>query len=291
MSLVSIIALFGFMIGCVSTSGHDEQASFDNDLSYDTTWIEPHTKVFSQVGPALKPSETLELLKVLDEKYKIRKDEDSIKKHEQVVELLEVSRVEEEKCLTYYTEYKILQEMLDDNWFLPNLVDYLQHYNQELFKLCNGHLLKFLKQDVAKLPEGTEGFLELLKQVMAAASAQESKTGDYLIHDTPTLTRGIVLFLEKTSSLGGKEQAQELFKEYDLSIRKPCMIVKKTIQSSIAEFEMLRNSDQFVNQFDPLAIEWLDNYDVCMSIVGRGKAYSTGLGLNVATHISKRREL
>lgn len=271
------LSLFGF-ISCSTDQGEAEaeQVSTERDLS---------EKLFSKLGNVLKPSETLNLLELLDEEYKTHSDEKYIKKHETVSELLNFADLNEEKCPLFYTEYMILQRSLLAYEKSPNIVDYLKYQKDALFSQCKDFLSTKLKEDVELLPEGTEGFLELLKQSMVESDPDnEVRDSLFLIPDVPVLTRGIVSFLKKTSEslipkALEKEDGSAFFrKEYDLSIRKPCYIVKKQIQSSITEFSTLSHEEHILEQFDPFVKLWLENFNVCMCIVGRGQTFSIGLG-------------
>lgn len=206
-------------------------------------------KLFSKDGDVLKPSEAPNLLKLLDE------------------------------------ECKILQQSLIAHEKSANIVDYLKYQKDVLFSLCKNFLLTKLKDDIKGLPEGTEGFIELLKQSMIESDKNdEVRASLFLIPDVPLLTRGILSFLEKTSesltakALDKAEGGAFFRTRYESSIIKPCNIIEKQIQSSITEFSTLSHDKHMLEQFDPFVKLWLENSNVGMSIVGRGQTFSIGLG-------------
>lgn len=271
------------LFGLISCTERDEVKIWvDRDL---------RDKLYSESENVLGPSGTLSLLKLLDEEYRAHMDEEPTKKHQAIIELLNVADLNEEKCPLFYTEYKILQQLLSANVKFPNIVNYLKHYKDAMFSLCQGFLLSKLKEDIQKLPDDTEKFLELLKQSMIESS-QNSQLIDRLfqISDFQSLSKGILLFMEKTSgplkpsTQDGEKGSASFSEEYDSLIVKPCNVIRKQIQYSMSEFSTLSHENHMLQLLDPFAKLWLQNFNVCMSIVGRGRAFSYALGEEIYKH-------
>lgn len=243
-----------------------------------------HKKLYSEER-FLRPSETLGILKTLDNEFKPENGVESSNEHKDIVQLLNAGEITEDKCLSFYMEYMILQELLLANSNFPNIVDYLEYNKDALFSICKQSLLNKLKEDVEKLPEYIEGFFGLLINSMLEADTDNKlENSRFLIPYEDILKKGIIGFLEKTSGpliprvLDEDEGRMFFEREYDSSIRKPCYIVKKQIQSIMTDFYTLSHDENMLKKFDPFAVLWLENFNACMSIVGRGKAYSIGLG-------------
>lgn len=83
-------------------------------------------------GEILDPSETSRLLKILEEKYLIRRDEESVKKYNRVLDLLEMARISN-LCQIPEAIFKKIDRELSLDQMYPDVVAFLDHHREIQF--------------------------------------------------------------------------------------------------------------------------------------------------------------
>lgn len=250
-------------------TGQAPKASWDDDPRYDLTWKEPQAKLDALVGgEVLEPNETLELLKILDEKYKIRGDEDSLGKHRRIKDLLSVSELDEGNC---DQSIKLIGKLQGWNSAFPNVLAYLRHYEEAQYEICSEKLLGNLRKEVATLPGSIEQVLDRLKTSTIQANSQKSVKESLFKSDNDAIINGVVEFMKRELDPIPVEDpnVESVFKtKFDGLIKKPCETLVGKWPIKIAEFKILSQEKELVKRLDPLAIKWLENYYLCSSIYG-----------------------
>lgn len=278
--LAAITSFFSFVICSTGFGLGLEEVSIREDELY--------KKLYSKSGDGdvLKPSETLNVLKTLDQKYKNRDDAESLKIHESIVDLINAGDMNEEKCLYFYMEYSILRRSHSTNENYPNIINYINHNKDTLFSMCKEPLLAKLRQDVKQLPDYVEGFFELLRESMLEADHENQiRHSIFLISDDRILQEGIINYLRLISAplfprASDKENGYAYFKvEYDLSVKYPCYLVTKKLDSVMSDFFLISQDDNMLEKMHPFAMFWLENFNLCTRITGLGEARSRALGI------------
>lgn len=257
------------------------QASWDGDPRYDLTWKEFHDKVYAFKGEILDPSETLRLLEILEEKYKIRCDEESVIKYNQVLNLLEIARISNQCEIPEATFRKIDRE-LSYNRIYPNVAAFLDYHRRIQYHACEQRLNDKLLQDVELLPKSIGDNLQQLKESIVAANPNEQlRERAFEASNQALIVQGVANYLEKQLNpfvkrvLEGHDGINVYNMEFKKLIKEPCeRIATGDKQISVYELRLVSDNKEMLEKFSPFSRNWLENFNLCRSIISGINRYT-----------------
>lgn len=268
--------------GVFGSSGFSPQVSWDGDPRYDMSWKEFHDKVYARDGDMLDPSETLRLLKILEEKYKIRHDEESVLKYKRVMELLNIASLNSNKCERPNETFKNIGYELSCNQAFVNVVAFLNHYKDEQFNICRQTLSEKLQYDVELLPKSYGDNLQELKESIlnSISNDQSMRRKAFRALDQSLAVKGVANYLERkldpfvTRVLEAHNGVNVYNKEFDKLIREPCdRIATGDKQIRVQEIRILSNNEEILDRLDLFSRNWLENYNLCYGLTLDGDRY------------------
>lgn len=253
---------------CVVVRSDDEKTGVD--LS---ECLIVEEKVFKSGNKSLEPSQTLDLLKVLNEQCKTHLHGEATRKRKEVIACLDVGRVGRERCENLYELYKKAFYLLKIEEKSPNLTSFLNHYKEEQFSLCHDYLLNKLKKAIEELPQELVEKLELLKEKVSQINGN-SKDRLNNLSIRQDLGKATLLYLKDIDGLNLEQlahslDAREAFsKIFDSQIKIPCIKTMATLYTALKEYQLVTVEEEKLDQLVPaVAQNWLQNYNVCSSIV------------------------
>lgn len=260
-------------LGSVSGSSiRAPQTSWDDDPRYDLSWVEFHEKLFAVDGQVLDPIDTLNLLESLENKYKIRRDEESIEKYKQIRGLLHIAELNDEKCEHSKETFKIIDEQFIQNKEYPNVVAYLSQCGYAQYLICEKILTDRLETDVEQLPTSTRANLEKLKESMIATNIDEPILKQlFLIKDRELLIKGIAHYMGRqllplVSKIVNNDDGPSIYyNKFDELIKEPCDKVGKI---NIREIQTMAKYEIMLEKSSPFVRKWTENINLCSSIIG-----------------------
>lgn len=233
-------------------------------------------KLYSRDGYVLDPTKVYHHLNNLSEHYRLRIDEYSRQKYFDIINMIDASRVDAERCEYYQDDLRNLVKMLEANKDYPNIVHYLRHHALQQFSLCRVTLTERLKETVDH-SSFDESRLKALKQSVMEVDPGRRSDPLYRIQDDKLLSRAIVAFLERVSDglakkvVKGKTSGKTIYTtEFEKHVKTPCRLVQSILEQPTAEFRLLSSDETLLAQLGPFVREWLQNYNICDSIVGGG---------------------
>lgn len=244
-------------------------------LSISESWPELETKLDAYAG-WLEPSETLKLLETLEGRFKVGNDEESKRKHKRIKTLLHISEINKKKC-EYYSlvTFKLIDEQLSLNVNHNNVLTFLKHYRDAQYEMCHETLFENLKEDVESLPSSFGSNLDNLKRSILRLNKLERNREDLLSGISRDMIReSIIDIIERqlgpfAERIGRIRDGEEVVKkEFDKLIQEPCNRLAGKKPLKIQEFKILSSEREIVKKFDPFVRSWLENYNLCLNMIG-----------------------
>lgn len=266
---ITLIILFCALVGF---SGGEPQLSWDGDPRYDLSWVEFHQKLYAVDREVLDPIETLDLLKILEEKYKIRRDEESIEKYKKIRGLLHIAELSDEKCEHTIETFNIMNEQFNLNKQYPNIVAFLDQCRDAQYIICEKVLIERLEDDVKQLPQWYEQNLEELKASMVVASIFDPIKKQVFRTSNPVLLmQGIAHFLERklfpfaTKVVNAGDGVTVYIDKFNDLIKKPCYDITENLR--IQEVKTMEKDERSLEKLNTFARKWLEDFNLCLSIM------------------------
>lgn len=254
------------------------KASWDGDPRYDTTWVEFHRKVYALGGEVLDPSETLELLRILESKYEIRRDEESVSKYKRVRELLKIAEMNQEKCEKPSEIFESIAYEISCNHPYVNLMAFLNYYRNIQVENCKEMLNNKLQIDIELLPKSVVDSIRKFKEsVLVANTDNQLKERAFIFASGDSIVNGVAHYLEHQLSpfvervLEGRNGVGLYNREFNKLIREPCTMITVEKPISVKEYRLIARDREMLKKFDPFALEWLENYNLCLAIIHGGE--------------------
>lgn len=279
----------------VNCSTGEPQTSWDGDPRYDLSWVEFHEKLFATDGQVLDPIDTLDLLKSLENKYKIRRDEESIGKYKQIRGLLHAAELNDEKCEHSKATFEIIDEQFVQNKLYPNVVAYLSECRDAQYLICEKILTERLETEVEQFPISIGANLEKLKESMMATKIDEPIWKLlFSIGDRELLVKGIAHYMRRqllplVSKIVNNDDGPSIYyAEFEKLIKEPCDKVGKI---NIQEIQTMAKYEIMLEKFSPFVRKWLENTNLCSSITGgteRDKSLLPSLSLQAFLRNNKQ---
>lgn len=257
------------------------KASWDDDPRYDTTWVEPHDKVYAlKGGEVLNPSETLKLLKVLEGKYVIRKDDESVSKLKDVEDLLSFAEIVEGPCVKPDETFKSIALTLRRHASRPNIVAFLKHYRDIQFSNCRVILNNNLQYDIELLPNSMRDALMKLKESVEALNPNQNlkehafmnlRSSLYFKPIEQLLENQLNPFFERVYE--NRNGLYDYNREFNNLIKEPCIRIALEKPIRITEYKFLAEDEEMLKKFDSFTMDWLGCYNICSVISADGEKY------------------
>lgn len=281
--LVSALQICFSCVGLVfATTFGKPEASWDGDPRYDLSWQEPQAKLDADDGTVLSPDQTLNLLKSLEEKYKIRGDEESKNKYERVQSLLKIAELSAKPCSQIPDNvFELVQKQLSLDGRYPNVLAYLKHHRNILYETCRQVMIEDLKRDVDTLPRSFEYIFKGLKHSMVWSNLQEPTRQTLFDISQQAIQDGVIDYMDRQldpfrEKVVKARDGKQVFKvEFERLIIRPCTRLAVDKPFRIGKFKILSDDKDIVKEFDPFVRSWLENYNLCSNIIH----YSGGVDL------------
>lgn len=234
-----------------------------------------YDKVYANYEQILDPAETLSLLEDFCEKLRGTTDEKLIIVRKHFQELIDVSEVSIEKCSNYYRTYEDTANLIQTEKAHPNVVKFLKDFRLKQFLLCRSKLLDKLKLQVQEVSDEVKNKLRILKESVTSATRErpsklfrEAYEND-LVKASLTFMDRIIGPLE--TKLAHNPQGHEDYaSKFRNNFRNPCMMVVLKVFPVMRVYNLLSFEEDMLSEFDPIELEWLENYNVCSMMMENG---------------------
>lgn len=293
--------LFALLLTCLfrpalAASGSDNllesnpKASWDNDLRDDSSWTEYDTKLYAKGGQVLDPKETLDILRILEEKLK-----GSIRKYKDVYALLNIADVSRTNCEELPKILDLIDLKRHENLDYQNIVAFLDKQKIDHYLNCQQSLHENSQQISKILPDligqNFERLKESMVEVMPIIQDQVFRTSYREL-----LAEGAANFLKNQpvpakELFRSRESRENLYKQkFDELVNEPCKKFLEIGRDTYKVFRSLSKDKRILKSFDPFVRKWLENYNLCYSISDNQReadlirASSTSLLMSISEH-------
>lgn len=235
-------------------------------------WQKLYHNLYSIGGKELSPTETLEILKRLEEVGPNSDSSDIEKKN--IDFLLDSSQYSEPKCARSY--FYSLNALITKNAdYQHSVIPYLRFHRRQLFQFCQQNYGDKAKSDLAKLNKETSKGVALLKQkvILANGGKIEKFYDDY---SNEALARGIKFYLDSQTnknseiknSIFRKTITKQSYVQFaNTHLRDYCNNYTATFQPklSFGDYKQF-NDDELMKMIEPTQFENLVELKICLSI-------------------------
>lgn len=257
-SYKSISLLCVCFISFASTQ-HDE-----GDHLYDKIFTLPNAKL--QL-PKLDPSETLKILKSLQELYKSPEDEIAKKRKEQVDELVIESEYDSDSCKPQsLANWGHLAKLYE--YYSGSLSPYLDHVKHERFAFCQRLFTSRLGSGINCLTQEQTNQISLLRTLVQDKSCAKIDS-PFTVISTDSMAEAIIEFMQRggyfhPETFKDKRTAQDnMSKKVEEVVGRLCNAVKRELDTSIEISSYYTGYADLVEMLDSTSKDWITNSRVC----------------------------
>lgn len=257
--LLIVFSLLSIALVVSCQTGVDEDKAIERRIN---------EKVFATSGKGLKPSETFELLQLLDRFYTyIAVEGKNGVEHKKVKSLIKMGDVRRVHCgFMDLSGYDSLIETNSQPGYM-NIVEYLKQFKRQAFLSCKSVLDVVLEtekenDEVGELEEESKRF-DSLKESILIANGGISQT-KAPIFTKEALTEGMNAYVEQ--HLGEELESAKNENKGQL-VEKLCEGLLKRHRWSSRMFAQVKDDYELIKRLEPNLFEAYVNYKICVMIL------------------------
>lgn len=243
---------------------------------------EIHPLVFSTEGIPLKPSETLDELKLLKSKLDNPNVLDGLSAQE-IERLIQLSVVDPSKCV--YDHFVLLRHLTTQKYNSPdriNLIPYVKQCRNEQLKKCKlvwNQFVRGLKKAESDGIAAIKNDVVKAKQASNGLSAHSFKADPFTeTYTEKNLVDGLVTFIKsrpktfEIEKIREKDQGKAYLQEkFNATVGKLCRLVVDKL-AGLKIYSLFVDTEEREMQLDRFGIEWFTTFKICHRVLASSDA-------------------
>lgn len=251
-----------------------------NELNVESeeNWSAIQDKLFSDNGESIGVDKTFELLGRLASIYKGGLAETNLPdRSDQVNALIEISNISVDKCdesslldrwslLEYHSNYR------------ANILPYLRHFWMEQFLRCDSVFAKAFRESINSLDVSLIEFMAQLRENVIRINnnndLDSTFAGPFNFISKKTYKDAILAVMKlrvgpdtkfKQNKITGN--ASDFSNEFESTIKEPCRKIRAELEEPMMlKYRTFLYHKDLAIKIDPLALEWIENIQMCHKI-------------------------